>query len=154
MKINQSTVVKLTLTKLEDLDPISVYLEQFGKAGKVTFTCWGKSATAFFGAMGSDLIPFIASCNSDYIARKMVEGRITEVDYETIGRIIGEPDLDVSTVWLSADKLSEIYGCEWMLDLPTKETDEYLYAKLICSHIIEACIRSNGLQITSDSSDK
>lgn len=70
MNIEKSTVTKLVISEIESLDPVTVFLEDFepGK-GKITVSCWGKSWTGYWGAMGKDhtVAQFFCSCSDDYI---------------------------------------------------------------------------------------
>jgi hypothetical protein len=69
MKIEQSTVTKLLLSELENLDPVTVFLEDFepGK-GKITISCYGKSWSSYWGAMsGDDVATFFRWVSPDYV---------------------------------------------------------------------------------------
>jgi len=73
MKIEYSTVKKIVITDINNLDPISVYLEDFmiGK-GKLTITCLNESWTYYWGAMGNNnLSQFIINCDNDYLCKKL-----------------------------------------------------------------------------------
>ncbi|CAK1778224.1 conserved hypothetical protein [Vibrio crassostreae] len=65
MNIQHSTVFKLRITEVENIDPIEVYLEDLEPhKGQITLNCWGNSWTAFWGGMGSRLITeFFRDCN-------------------------------------------------------------------------------------------
>ena len=86
MKIENSLVKKLRITELDDLDPITVYLEDFELGqGKITIDCWGKSWTSFWGAMGGrNIAQFFCNCNDSYLINNF-DGSIQklEPDYET-----------------------------------------------------------------------
>ena len=132
--------LKLLIDGIEDLDPISVYLESWGSRGKITFTCWDAACSAFFGSMGSDLLSFISTCNADYIARKMVNGKLRVTDYEKIADDIGESEMAAEYILLPeySEKLKNKYGDEYLLDLPTKEDDHFVYVRKVCEIIIKA----------------
>ncbi|ELC9583472.1 TPA: hypothetical protein NKR04_004500 [Vibrio parahaemolyticus] len=86
MKIETSLVKKIRLTELEDLDPITIYLEDFERSkGKITIDCWGKSWTAFWPAMGEKTIAqFFCGCNSDYLINNLDPHlKKYEPDYDT-----------------------------------------------------------------------
>lgn len=73
MKLTESTLRKLRITDVQGLDPIDVYLEDFGPGrGQLTINCYGKSWTTLWGAMGDthDLISFVRQCDPDYIANR------------------------------------------------------------------------------------
>jgi hypothetical protein len=70
MKIETSAVTKLCITGVEGLDPITVFLEDFGpNRGKITVSCWGKSWTAYWGGMwdGMTVGQFFRELNAQYI---------------------------------------------------------------------------------------
>jgi hypothetical protein len=76
MKIEQSTVTKLTITGAPALDPITVYAEDIGpRQGKITIECYGKSWSAYWGGCGDKgVAAFFRSCNADYIANCLDRG--------------------------------------------------------------------------------
>lgn len=70
MKIEQGNILKLKITDLKALDPVTVFIEdhEHGK-GEITFKCYGKSWSYYWGGMGAgSVIPFFLSCNDDYLA--------------------------------------------------------------------------------------
>lgn len=72
MKIEISKVKKLRITELLNgphrLDPVTVYAENFGNGqGKIVVECYGRSWSAYWGAMGCDLEDFFLSAGTDYI---------------------------------------------------------------------------------------
>jgi hypothetical protein len=72
MKLEQSNVVRLRLTELERLDPVTVFLEHFGaKRGRITIECFGKSWSSFWPSMGCSLEEFFIDCNDDYLASNL-----------------------------------------------------------------------------------
>jgi hypothetical protein len=76
MKIEQSTVTKLTITEAPRLDPITVYLEDIGPhQGKVIIECYGKSWSAYWGGCGDKgVAAFFRSCSDDYLANCLERG--------------------------------------------------------------------------------
>lgn len=86
MKIEQSHVVRLKITEVLGLDPISVFLEDLGpRRGKITIECYGKSWSAYWGGMGDRTIAeFFCSCSVDYIAGNMTDERSSIVDETSI----------------------------------------------------------------------
>lgn len=89
MKLEISNTVKLVLSDLERLDPITVFLEDLGRRpcpiegdpdywtgqGKLTITCWGKSWSAFWGGMGKrDLATFVTDCHTEYVLNCLDRG--------------------------------------------------------------------------------
>lgn len=85
MKIEQSTAIKLRITEVESLDPITIFLEDYeiGK-GKIVIECYGKSWSSYWGAMsGQTIAQFFCSCNHSYLISNLC-GVIssTEPDYD------------------------------------------------------------------------
>lgn len=72
MKVNQSTVVRLQLTELENLDPILIFLEETGpRQGKIIIECYGKSwSTYFSGAGNNGLAAFVAGLDEEYLINR------------------------------------------------------------------------------------
>lgn len=83
MKISRTQVEKITVTEVPNLDPLSVYLEDYGPGqGKITITCFGKSWTHYWSHMGEDtkLREFFLSCDNQYIAGKLAPGTVGGID--------------------------------------------------------------------------
>lgn len=76
MKIEKSTVKKLTITGAPALDPITVYTDDIGPhQGKITIECYGKSWSAYWGGCGNEgVAAFLIACNADYIANCLDRG--------------------------------------------------------------------------------
>lgn len=89
MKLEISNTVKLVLSDLERLDPITVFLEDLGVRpvpiegdpdywtgqGKLTITCWGKSWSAYWGGMGKrTLAQFVVDCHTEYVLNCLDRG--------------------------------------------------------------------------------
>jgi hypothetical protein len=73
MNIEETTVTKLIITDVPQLDPVAVYLEDCGpQRGMVTITCFDDAWSYFWGAMGAgrDMRKFFTSCDVDYLANK------------------------------------------------------------------------------------
>ena len=73
MKIETSSVTKLVISDVKSLDPVAIYLEDYAKGqGKLIITCYDKSWTDYWGAMGdNDLASFVISCDNHYLAKKL-----------------------------------------------------------------------------------
>ncbi|VVM55864.1 hypothetical protein PS684_00163 [Pseudomonas fluorescens] len=70
LKVESSTVTKLVITGAQNLDPVTVFLEDLApKRGKITVSCWGKSWTAYWGGMrdGLNIGQFFCELNTSYI---------------------------------------------------------------------------------------
>lgn len=94
MNIEQSKIIKLKLTDLDRLDPITVFIEddEAGK-GKITFECFNKSWSYFWGSMGeSDVTEFFISCSKDYLVKCFWDHSqpTTELDYDGLQSTIRE----------------------------------------------------------------
>lgn len=52
------------------LDPIAIYVEQFGpRSSRMTVQCFSRAWTAYWGAHGDEgLEVFVTACDADYIA--------------------------------------------------------------------------------------
>lgn len=85
----RSTVTKLLITGAPRLDPITVFLEDFGRRaaptddnpnhetaqGKITINCWDKSWSAYWGGMGPRTVAeFVADCGWDYVLNCLDRG--------------------------------------------------------------------------------
>lgn len=93
MQITESLVTKLVVSGAKNsdgftLDPISLYLEDFGQGrGKLTVGCWDTTWSYFWGAMGNrTLEEFILKTNNSYLANKLKrEGeKFTELDIDVL----------------------------------------------------------------------
>jgi hypothetical protein len=89
LKVERSTVTKLVITSAPRLDPITVFLEDFGRRdcptesnpsyqtaqGKITINCRDKSWNAYWGGMGPRTVAeFVADCGWDYILNCLDRG--------------------------------------------------------------------------------
>ncbi len=87
MEVNVATAVKLTLTNLKNLDPVTVYLEEFSpKQGRIVIHCWGKAWAAFWPAMGSrGIAQFFVDSDNPYLAKNLDSDLKRDVyDYESL----------------------------------------------------------------------
>ena len=70
MKVETSTVTKLVITGAVNLDPITVFLEDFEpRKGKITVSCWDRSWNAYWGGMrdGHTVAQFFCQLDEHYI---------------------------------------------------------------------------------------
>ena len=89
LKVERSTVTKLVITGAPRLDPITVFLEDFGSRdcptesdpnyqtaqGKITINCWDKSWNAYWGGMGPRTVAeFVVKCGWDYVLNCLDRG--------------------------------------------------------------------------------
>lgn len=91
MNIQRSTAVKLVISDVPRLDPITVFLEDLApREGKATISCYGQSWSAWWGGMGDRSIKdFILSCDEHYLANNF--GRGISLDH-TIADVEGIAD--------------------------------------------------------------
>jgi hypothetical protein len=169
MRIETTTIEKLMITNINDLDPVAVYLEDQGEGkGKITITCYGKAWTAFWGSMGCNVREFIISCDNGYLLRKLdhrVERDVMAYDQTAshVRRLIIEQRRarsitkrlareywekteameDVSCkedIREYAGDLQEIAGPFWYDGFPTEENDEYYHLNKIVTAVKDALI--------------
>lgn len=154
MKVTTSTVTKLEITGLSDMDAISVMIEDFGPgAGEITITCAGEAWTHYWGHMGKHhtMRSFFLKCSTPYLIGKLktgIERRIGSKDDELLqqtlrkhilegrreGRI--KPD-EARELWDEAEYASFdgeyqelcqlVFGPEWWFNLPKEDNPEYTY---------------------------
>ncbi|VVQ10776.1 hypothetical protein [Pseudomonas fluorescens] len=89
LKVERSTVTKLVITGAPRLDPITVFLEDFGRRdcptesnpnyqtaqGKITINCWDNSWNAYWGGMGPHTVAeFVADCDWHYVLNCLDRG--------------------------------------------------------------------------------
>lgn len=89
LKVVRSTVTKLVITGAPRLDPITVFLEDFGRRNcrteadpnyqtvqdKITINCWDNSWNAHWGGMGPRTVAeFVADCDWHYILNCLDRG--------------------------------------------------------------------------------
>ncbi|WP_454869564.1 hypothetical protein [Pseudomonas putida] len=89
MNVETSTVTKVVISDVPRLDPITVFLEDFGRRdcptdqdpkyqtaqGKITISCWDKSWNAYWGGMGPRTVAeFVTSCNACYVLNCLDRG--------------------------------------------------------------------------------
>jgi hypothetical protein len=76
VEITTTTVKKLIITDVPNLDPVHVFLEDIGpRQGKVTINCYNQSWVSYWGGMGErNIAQFLLSCNEHYIAKNLSPG--------------------------------------------------------------------------------
>lgn len=149
MKIESSTVAKLTLSELDALDPVTVFLEDYEpRQGKIIIECYGQSWSSYWGGMGDRTIAeFFCSCDEHYLAKNLSSVSSDVLDMDGIqnhakAEIISlrkDKDIDkdeARELYGDAGRIEEpldpklmhqIYGDEWWYRLPTKLNHEYEY---------------------------
>ena len=180
MKITENKVTKLVISGSEGLDSISVFIEDFGDGqGGMTTSCWGQAWAYFWGSMGTgvSMIDFFLSADVQYLANKLFDherGSKSETDTDSLCRHIMSDIVerrksgDLNKVearikfneadsW-SGDELindhntmSDLLGCEWWENLPSRSTVEWEYIQRITSAVKEglAIYKSNKQETES-----
>lgn len=166
MKVLQTAVRQLTITDVERLDPISVYLEDYGIGqGKITITCFGESWTAFWGGMGNrTLSEFVKSCDNHYLAKNLSKipseiddftklqkdlvkvvlkkRRADELNAQEARDFYDQVDglrhLEPSEILTKHNLLYNLYGDEWWYCIPKKPNPDYEYLCRIITTVREA----------------
>lgn len=154
MKIKISTVIKLLLTDLDRLDPVTVIAENFEPGqGKITIECYGKPWSAYWGSMGTSTIhEFICSADNGYLIGKLSPNLSSSI-YDEGQALIDAANAQVQTLrvygnWndaLTAEMnhriinelsnglegneglLYELFGSEWWHWIPEKTNPDYDY---------------------------
>jgi len=69
----QSKIQKILITKVDGLDPISVYLEDIAPGqGKVVIECYCESWCGYWGGIGEqNIIEFLLRANNDYLINRI-----------------------------------------------------------------------------------
>lgn len=134
MKLESSTVRKIKLTDLDRLDPVSVFLEDFGPgAGQITIYCYGKAWTSYWGAMGSMTIAeFFCSCDEYYITKNLSSISSETYDIDTIQEEAGKRHIECwrDDPWNDYEFMNQMYGpdmYDWNDRLPKIANPDYRY---------------------------
>lgn len=111
MAIHTSQVLIVTIDATNDLDMITVYLEDLGvnsngsNTGMITIACFGKAWSHYFHGMGNrNMAQFFCDCNQHYLAGKLSDINPTLHDFDKLESVLW------NSLRNQADKLStEIY---------------------------------------------
>ncbi|OCH31808.1 hypothetical protein A6E13_16425 [Aliivibrio fischeri] len=145
MNIEETKIKKLFINNVDGLDPITVYLEdsEVGK-GKITIECWGKSWSAYWGAIGGkSLSDFFCKQNAEYLANNLSDYRLEkyEPDFDAFKKEIRQKICEMRRDnWptfmdghLSKELARQLYDIE--------EWDEFIssnpYEPIICPSFID-----------------
>tara|TARA_R110000850_G_C9678282_1_gene437604 strand:+ start:43 stop:594 length:552 start_codon:yes stop_codon:yes gene_type:complete len=138
MQIEQSNVTKLKLTDLDRLDPVTVFIEDYepGK-GKITFECFGKSWSSYWGGMsGRGIAEFFLSCNTAYLVNCLWDHsqESTELDYDGLTSSIRKSVLELrKEEMLEAFTARELYNIhDWSDYAP-----DHCYDTWTCPDFVE-----------------
>lgn len=98
MKVSTKKIEKITITDVDGLDAIGVYLEDFGEGrGRLVIECFGKAWSNYWPAMWASLVDFIIGASSvDYIANKL-KGDVNqrEIDESELPKSMSDEDIDL-----------------------------------------------------------
>lgn len=165
MKIEEQTVRMIYLSELEALDPVSCVVEDTEPGvGKLTIECYGLSWTTSWNGMGDrTVIPFVASCDTHYLANRFSNGmqreeldekampgfiraeiirlrKTLEMDRETARECYNEAEGVTSLDHGHDDVLCAVFGPEWFRydGWPTRPRQEYAYMCRIIDAVHQA----------------
>lgn len=166
MKVISEVIRKLTVTYVQGLDPISIYLEDNGAGqGKITITCFDQSWTSYWGGMGNRTVAeFVRSCDNQYLAKnlsripsevndvkripkdliKIILGKrkadelTAEQARDYYDRVDGLRHLEPEEIMSKHDLLYDLYGDEWWYCIPKKPNPDYEYLCRIITAVREA----------------
>lgn len=129
MKVEKLEVTKLKISKIQNLDPVHVFLEDIEKGkGRITIVCFGKSWTFYFGGLGDRTISeFIIEANNSYLAGKVdnLESEIPDShQIQMDAQAAGEWGHDNSHHDLAL--MSKLYG-DYCPEIPMIQNPEYIY---------------------------
>ena len=136
MDIEQITALKLRITNVEALDPITVILEDLdvGK-GKIIIECYGKSWSAFWPAMSDRTIAqFFTDCNADYLISNLCGPMdSTEPDYDAFLPKVRRHILGWRRINLISELAArELYNIEnWADYVPQHPYDDFKCPQLV-----------------------
>jgi hypothetical protein len=163
MKIEKSTVEKIRITEIANLDPITVILEDFepGK-GKIIIECYGQSWSSFWPAMGGTITEFFCRCDEHYLAKNLSLIREYVDDYDALGdqvkrricemrrskelesfdarELFDEANYIEDPYGDNAKLMEAVFGDEWRHDLniPSKINPDYEYLTRIIKTVQQA----------------
>ncbi|EIM1710235.1 hypothetical protein JFQ88_004132 [Aeromonas dhakensis] len=147
MKIVTSTIQKVWIPESDDLDPITVYLENYEPGrGKITIECWGKAWSAAWPAMSKRSIeqffidtgvPYLVGCLAPGVESEVLNPDLDELRAKVCRDIFSRRrthhfDKDMrrelyeqaQVLEISSNDCSDyelmaaVYGCEWWRDGP------------------------------------
>ncbi|AWL12784.1 hypothetical protein HMF8227_02332 [Saliniradius amylolyticus] len=151
MKVERSTTLKLNISELERLDPITVFLEDLGpNKGRITIRCFDQTWSANWNAMGAASVAhFFVRCDENYLCNSLssIPARITAdddlvrraikqeiqrqreadlLDNDTAERMCAQVD-EMTMECPNEALLREVFDYDWRYQLPEKDNPEYMY---------------------------
>lgn len=144
MDIQKKQTETYVLSKLERLDPVTVYVTNYNLGqGKIVIECFGEAWAYYWGSMGDrTLQQFVLSADNAYLANKLVD-KTEQTDFDKIqedAKKLGSDICAASDVELAmqAEEMVAVFGDDWYMDLPTCSTSEYRYVCRILDAVKEA----------------
>ena len=145
MKITKKSLTKLLLTELDNLDPVSVIVENFELGrGKIIIECFGESWASTWGAIGLDrnISQFFCDCSNDYLIKNLSQVKRTITDFDKINEAAETKNLARQNKDCPGYQvLEELYGCDWLYNLPEKTNPDYEYLWRIIDVVKKALIQ-------------
>jgi len=145
MKVIKRETETYHITDVVRLDPVTAYVTNFSSdAGKITIDCFGKAWSCYWAAMGSrTLQEFFISCDNDYILNALLSGNTMQTDFDEIEKLARQKGISISgasdvEIAMQADDMTECFGDDWYMDLPTCHTSDYNYVGRMVDAIREA----------------
>ncbi|MBU2713690.1 hypothetical protein [Zooshikella harenae] len=153
MLIHESKITKITLSKIENIDTINVFIEDFKPGqGRITIECFDEAWSKYWGSMGDCTVSeFVISTQTDYILRKLSrvpkkiiapESVLIEdarsliiknrkdglLDKDQACKLFNDlEDICSEDVYAHYELFEEIYGLDWYDSLPKEPNPEYEY---------------------------
>ena len=167
MVVKESTLTKLTIADVPNLDPINVIFEDYGpQRGKVTIEVCGDAWSYFWGAMGEGytIKNFFLKAGTDYLVRKLKIGLDSTIDDDSQESLVLAAKKHIllirrrneitknsaRSIWDLVDEIGDdgkdanykilecIFGCDWYDSLPQKPNPHYQHLCRIVDTIKEA----------------
>lgn len=133
MKVEKRTTDTYVIGDLPGLDPVTAYVTNHAPGrGQIIIECFGDVWTASWGGMGQrTLQEFVCSADNDYIINKMTN-RTRQTDFDQVEALAKERGFEICATTevelaMMSKEMSECFGSDWMMDLPTCLTNEYMY---------------------------
>lgn len=72
MRVDHVAVQAFLISDAPKLDPILVFIQDFGGSGRIVVECYGRAWSAYFGAIGDrSMHHFLAGCHPSYLSGKL-----------------------------------------------------------------------------------
>ena len=107
MEVREKEVKRLKITELLDLDPITVYLDEWEKEkedgeiqyqGRITIICYDTVLSHYWDSMGEPLKSFFCDANAEYLVGKFITS-----SYYSYCPVASTGTYNDKGVWISQD---------------------------------------------------